>query len=208
MASAPVALGIGGVSAVLLISGIQGKSIGSIIQGDFGTPPDPKGPESVESLATESSATGGTGTGATKGAPNGKFPAQVQRAVAWCDGVSGKYPYAWGGGHGSIGQPSKGGENGPTGKPVIGFDCSGAVSGALHAANLLRAPMTSGELAALWGAPGHGKYITVYANPIHTFMNIGGSWFGTGHIGKGGGGPAWGNHDTPTGYAVKHFPGL
>lgn len=44
MASAPVALGIGGVAAVFLISGIQGKSIGSIIQGDFGTSPDPKGP--------------------------------------------------------------------------------------------------------------------------------------------------------------------
>jgi hypothetical protein len=44
MASAPVALGIGGVATVLLISGIQGKSVESIIQGDFGSAPDPKGP--------------------------------------------------------------------------------------------------------------------------------------------------------------------
>jgi len=42
--SAPVALGIGGIAAVVLISGIQGKSIGSIVSGDFGKPPNPEGP--------------------------------------------------------------------------------------------------------------------------------------------------------------------
>jgi murein DD-endopeptidase MepM/ murein hydrolase activator NlpD len=42
--SAPVALGIGGIAAVFLISGIQGKSVSSIFQGDFGKPPNPQGP--------------------------------------------------------------------------------------------------------------------------------------------------------------------
>ncbi len=62
--SAPVALGIGGVAAVLLMSGIQGKSVGSILQGDFGAPPNPafgKGsgesasPTSLEGVSSSSS---------------------------------------------------------------------------------------------------------------------------------------------------------
>lgn len=56
MASAPVALGIGGVASVLIISGIQGKSVGSIIQGDFGPAKDPMGGKGLAE-------SGGTGQG-------------------------------------------------------------------------------------------------------------------------------------------------
>lgn len=90
MASAPVALGIGGVSAVLLISGIQGKSIGSIIQGDFGTPPDPKGPtgvaEGVGGAGLPEQGTGkGTGsTAVVEGAPAGLIsPFRKMYPVIW-----------------------------------------------------------------------------------------------------------------------------
>jgi cell wall-associated NlpC family hydrolase len=98
MASAPVALGIGGVAAILLISGIQGKSIGSIIQGDFGTSPNPAGPESEGSGVTQSE--GPEVVGKTTAASNAK----ILKAAASQLGV----PYRWGG------EQEKN-----------GFDCSG-----------------------------------------------------------------------------------
>jgi murein DD-endopeptidase MepM/ murein hydrolase activator NlpD len=82
VASAPVALGIGGVAAVLLISGIQGKSIGSIIQGDFGTPPDPKGPELAggEGLPEQK----GANAAVVEGAPAGLIsPFRKMFPVVW-----------------------------------------------------------------------------------------------------------------------------
>lgn len=42
-ASAPVALGIAGVAAVLLVSGIKGKDFHEILQGDFGSPSNAAG---------------------------------------------------------------------------------------------------------------------------------------------------------------------
>lgn len=39
--SAIVPLGLGGIAAVFLLSGIQGKSLGSIFEGDFGEAPNP-----------------------------------------------------------------------------------------------------------------------------------------------------------------------
>lgn len=163
-----------------------------------------------EGTATAGAAEGSTeeaGVPSVAGAPTGSFPAQLQKLIGWINGVSGKYDYAWGGGHQQIGQPSAGGLNGPGGRTVTGYDCSGFVSGALHAAGLLNHPLTSGELMK-WGVSGKGKYLSVYCNPDHTFLKIGNAWAGTGHIGKGGGGPAWGNKDQTVTYAVRHWPGF
>jgi hypothetical protein len=73
------------------------------------------------------------------------------------------FPYVYGGGHASFVDNA--------------YDCSGSVSYALAAGGLLSAPETSGQLES-WGAPGPGKWITVYANAGHTYMyvNIGGAW--------------------------------
>ena len=68
-------------------------------------------------------------------------------------------PYIWGGGHGSF--------------YSHGYDCSGAVSFALFGGGMIPRPLTSGELEG-WGAPGPGKWITVYANAGHTFAEIAG----------------------------------
>lgn len=58
-ASGPVALGIGGIASILLISGIKGKSLSEILQGDFGSPSNP----SFSSDETNtSSSTGEAGT--------------------------------------------------------------------------------------------------------------------------------------------------
>jgi cell wall-associated NlpC family hydrolase len=73
-------------------------------------------------------------------------------------------PYKWGGGHGAWADN--------------GYDCSGSVSFALAGAGLLGQPLTSGALMK-WGAPGPGRWITVYANGGHTFMVVAGLRFDT-----------------------------
>lgn len=95
------------------------------------------------------------------------------------------YPYVWGGGHGNFDGP---------------YDCSGAVSAVLHAAGLIAQPEVSGELAS-FGAPGPGE-VTIYANPIHTFMSIMGRFFGT----HGSEGAGWYAGSSLPGYAVRHVP--
>lgn len=47
----PVALGLGGVAALLIISGIQGKSMSDVLSGDFGTMPKPVPPGGGEGLS-------------------------------------------------------------------------------------------------------------------------------------------------------------
>jgi hypothetical protein len=73
-------------------------------------------------------------------------------------------PYIWGGGHGSFASP--------------GYDCSGSVSYVLHAAGLLSVPETSGDFES-YGAPGPGKYITIYATDGHVWMTLDGQRFDT-----------------------------
>ena len=102
-------------------------------------------------------------------------------------------PYIWGGGHGSF--------------YSHGYDCSGSVSFALFGGGLIPRPLTSGELEG-WGAPGPGKWITVYANAGHTFAEIAGLRWDT--VGDAQGtGPRWHLASTSTaGFVARHPPGL
>ncbi len=101
-------------------------------------------------------------------------------------------PYVWGGGHASFYSDS--------------YDCSGAVSFALFGGGMIPEPLTSGALEG-WGAPGPGKWITVYANAGHTFAEIAGlRWDTVGD--EQGTGPRW--HLAPAsadGFVVRHPPG-
>lgn len=119
------------------------------------------------------------------------IPEAVQRVIAGGNAIA-DFPYIWGGGHASF--------------IANGYDCSGSVSYALAAGGLLSAPLVSGELAS-WGAPGPGRWITIYANNGHTFMNVDGVWFDT----AGRSGPyasRWLVSTPPLeGYAVRHPPG-
>jgi cell wall-associated NlpC family hydrolase len=119
-------------------------------------------------------------------------PEAVQRVIAGGNAIA-DYPYIWGGGHASF--------------VANGYDCSGSVSYALAAGAMLNAPLVSGELAS-WGAPGPGKWITIYANNGHTFMDVDGMWFDT----AGRSGPyasRWLVSTPPlAGYAVRHPPGF
>jgi hypothetical protein len=85
-------------------------------------------------------------------------PPQVQQAI-WASNAIQRKPYVYGGGHGSF--------------KARGYDCSGTVSFALHAAGLLDTPLDSGSFMR-WGARGKGKWITIYTNPGHAYAVIAG----------------------------------
>lgn len=142
-------------------------------------------------------------------------PRNLAKGIAKASEMSGRYPYKWGGGHLQIGHPSPGiagGSPGTAGGPP-GYDCSGAVSAVLGAMGLLSTPLDSGSLES-FGEAGEGKWVTIYANAVHTFMkiNINGTWrwFGTGSNKQAlRGGPAWGNNDAGnlSAYSVRHPKG-
>ena len=127
-------------------------------------------------------------------------PLQVKRAI-WAGDKIDHDPYIWGGGHADF--VSK------------GYDCSGSVSYVLHAAGMLSSPEDSSDLEG-WGDGGHGRWITVYTNAGHAFVEIAGIRFDTAPEGpsapKGtypGSGPRWRPlwNDT-AGFMARHFPGF
>ncbi|MGE0506657.1 MAG: hypothetical protein AB7P38_14805 [Solirubrobacterales bacterium] len=119
-------------------------------------------------------------------------PEAVKGVINNANSIVGR-PYVWGGGHGSW--------------YSYGYDCSGSVSFALFGGGLIPEPLTSGALEG-WGAPGPGRWITVYANAGHTFAEIAGlRWDTVGD--ENGTGPRW--HLAPTstaGFVARHPPGL
>jgi peptidoglycan hydrolase-like protein with peptidoglycan-binding domain len=101
-------------------------------------------------------------------------------------------PYIYGGGHGSF--------------TSAGYDCSGSVSYVLHAAGLLSAPEDSTALES-YGAPGPGRYVTIYANAGHAFMTIDGRRFDTVALAETG--TRWSSTMADTsGFVVRHPVGL
>jgi cell wall-associated NlpC family hydrolase len=119
-------------------------------------------------------------------------PESVKGVINAANTIVGR-PYVWGGGHASFYDDS--------------YDCSGAVSFALFGGGLIPRPLTSSDLMR-WGAPGPGRWITVYANPRHTFAEIAGLRFDT--VGaEQGSGPRWHLATASTnGFVARHPPGL
>ena len=117
--------------------------------------------------------------GKAKLLPNGKAipPANAPHRVVTVIRAANKIrhtPYIWGGGHGNWNSR--------------GYDCSGAVSFALHGGRLLKSPLASGG-PMHWGQRGTGRWITVYANGGHAYARIAGLRWDT--SGTGGKGPRW-----------------
>ncbi|HET7574227.1 MAG TPA: hypothetical protein VFJ99_03840 [Solirubrobacterales bacterium] len=101
-------------------------------------------------------------------------PPAVRQVIAAANRIRTK-PYVWGGGHGRWWDS--------------GYDCSGAVSFALHGGELLSSPLPSGPMET-WGKPGRGRWITVYANGGHAYAVIAGlRWDTAGNTS--GTGPRW-----------------
>jgi hypothetical protein len=147
--------------------------------------PAPVGPPGRATLNPDGTAT----------APSDAPPA-IQAAIAAGNAIH-TLPYVWGGGHQSF--------------TASGYDCSGSVSYVLHAAGLLSSPMASGPLAASWGVPGKGRWITVFANASHAYMVVAGLRFDTSAVGERlnqGSGPRWrATKRKARGYTAKYFPG-
>jgi cell wall-associated NlpC family hydrolase len=117
-------------------------------------------------------------------------PAMVKRVIAAANHIR-TLPYIWGGGHGRW--------------QDAGYDCSGAVSYALHGGKMLTTPLTSGSFET-FGEAGPGRWISIYANASHAYMVVAGLRFDTAGD-TSGTGPRW--HPTTaaaaTGrYVVRH----
>lgn len=119
-------------------------------------------------------------------------PEPIRRAMQ-AGNLIARSPYLWGGGHGSWRDK--------------GYDCSGSVSYALAAGGMLGTSLTSGQLMN-WGAPGPGRWLTIYANQGHVFMYVAGLRFDT--SGRAGyQSSRWQLAPRPAdGFAVRHYPGL
>jgi cell wall-associated NlpC family hydrolase len=118
-------------------------------------------------------------------------PDPVKRVIAAANEITDK-PYRYGGGHGDF--------------VDSGYDCSGAISYALHGAGLVRRPLDSSEYTR-WGASGRGRWITVYAHGGHAYVMVAGLRFDT--SGSGDEGPRWRRERASTsGYTVRHPAGL
>jgi cell wall-associated NlpC family hydrolase len=82
-------------------------------------------------------------------------PRRVKQVITAANRIVEK-PYVYGGGHTAY----------RSGSLDRGYDCSGAVSYALHGGRFLRSPLPSGALMS-WGRRGPGRWITVYAHGGH-----------------------------------------
>jgi hypothetical protein len=94
-------------------------------------------------------------------------PARVKRVIAAANEIVEK-PYRYGGGHRAFRR----------GWLDSGYDCSGAVSHALHGGGFLRSPLPSGALMS-WGSSGPGRWMTVYAHGGHVYLVVAGLRFDT-----------------------------
>jgi hypothetical protein len=107
--------------------------------------------------------------------PPASAPPRVKAVIAAANKIRSK-PYIWGGGHGRWWDR--------------GYDCSGAVSYALHGGDFIDSPLPSGPMGRIWGEAGEGRWITVYANGGHAYAVIAGLRWDTAGTTKGTG-PRW-----------------
>jgi len=148
--------------------------------------------EAARAAATRNVNVGGIAvdTGGMVQAPPGA-PAAVVQVIAAGNAIA-TLPYIYGGGHASF--------------HADGYDCSGSVSYALAAAGLVSSPMVSGDFET-WGDPGPGRWITIYANAGHVWMEVAGWRFDTVALAEGGTRWSRGGGEF-SGFVVRHPPGL
>jgi septal ring factor EnvC (AmiA/AmiB activator) len=123
--------------------------------------------------------------------PPSGAPAAVRQVIAAGNAIA-TLPYIYGGGHASF--------------HADGYDCSGSVSYALAAAGLVSSPMVSGDFEN-WGDAGPGRWITIYANAGHVWMEVAGWRFDTVALAESGTRWAQGGGEF-SGFVVRHPPGL
>jgi 3D (Asp-Asp-Asp) domain-containing protein len=106
---------------------------------------------------------------------------------------------------------------GSLGRLWSAYDCSGAVSFVLYGAGLLGSSALDSTGLESYGLPGPGRWMTIYANPAHTWVVVAGIAFDTASYGgpsvPAGSGPRWrtdpmANFNDGASYVVRHPPGL
>jgi peptidoglycan hydrolase-like protein with peptidoglycan-binding domain len=158
----------------------------SLVDGEDGTAPAT--PVQPAQLAPGDKATVGSDGLAIAPA---NAPDQVKQIIAAGNAIA-KKPYIYGGGHGKWDDR--------------GYDCSGSVSYALHAAGLLDQALPSGDFMS-WGDKGPGQWVTLYANGGHIYMIVAGLRFDT--SGRAEDGSRWHSSSrSSSGYTVVHPTGL
>jgi cell wall-associated NlpC family hydrolase len=115
------------------------------------------------------------------------------KAIIEAGNMIARTPYKWGGGHGKW--------------QDTGYDCSGSVSYALSAAGLVDSSAPSGTYMK-FGEPGRGKWVTIYANGGHMFMEVAGVRFDTSGAKRTGSRWQSETRRPSAGYEVRHPPGL
>jgi cell wall-associated NlpC family hydrolase len=142
---------------------------------------------STRSVATDKAVAIGGGVAL----PPLEAPEAVKKMIEAGNGIA-RTPYKWGGGHGKW--------------QDTGYDCSGSVSFVLAAAGLLNGPLASGPLMS-WGEPGRGKWVTIWTNEGHVFLEVAGIRFDT--SAQRVTGSRWINEMRSTdGFVARHPPGL
>jgi hypothetical protein len=104
-------------------------------------------------------------------------PRRVKRVIDAANEIAKGKGYCSGGGYTSWTSPC--------------YDCSSAVSYALHGGDLINHAEPPSGLKK-WGKPRKGEWITVYANSGHAFMKVAGLRFDTADTK--GDGPGWARH--------------
>jgi hypothetical protein len=132
---------------------------------------------STGGTSTEPEPTGPTGEAKIEDGlaiPPTDAPNRVVKAIEAANEIAKGKDYCYGGGHGKWRSRC--------------YDCSGAVSYALHGGGMLDSPLPSGPLAK-WGEKGKSEWLTVYANSGHAYAVIAGlRWDTSMTTGKG---PGW-----------------
>ena len=120
-------------------------------------------------------------------------PQAIKNVIAAANQIATR-PYVYGGGHASWNSS--------------GYDCSGSTSYALHGGGLLSSPEVSGWFEG-YGAGGSGRWITIYANSAHVYMNVAGLWFDTADQSSSNGNDRWATRQvSPSGgFVVRHPTG-
>src|SRR3954469_4544422 len=157
--------------------------------------PKPKGPASAGAVQRGATVTADVTKARALGngvaLPPLEAPDAVRQIIEAGNAIA-RTPYLWGGGHGKWLDK--------------GYDCSGSVSFVLASAGLLGGPLDSGHLMS-WGQPGKGRWVTIYANAGHVFLEVAGVRFDTGAQSVTG--SRWASDGRSTaGFVARHPAGL
>ena len=142
--------------------------------------------------------------------PPAGAPSRVKRAIEAANLIVRK-PYVYGGGHKPYPRRN---QAMITANLDRGYDCSGTVSFALFGGKFLKSPLDSGGFMS-WGRKGKGRWITVYTNPGHAYVVIGGLRLDTSggdrlapEERRSGRGPRWRKYRrSPLGFTARHPKG-